>query len=229
MKEIKLTNNEIIYQFRLPLNGANMYVLISEKRALLIDCFRDEYLLKLFVKYGIEEVTVVLTHEHWDHASGVEWLREQFPSCKVLCGENAKENLEDSRKNMSSQYKALITLRDRTRKSEVEKANIHPYEFSPDVLFSNREIYTWENHMFQFYFTPGHTSGSVCILLDEKYIFTGDSLVNGNKPVTRFPTGSQKQYDAITGPFLGSLPGEMKVFPGHGETDELKNIIKYIL
>ena len=88
-----------------------MYGFISGKKALLIDCFRDDELRELFIQNDISDLTVVLTHEHWDHASGVEWVRKLVPHCKIFCGVYAKENLEDSRKNMSGAYKVNITVR----------------------------------------------------------------------------------------------------------------------
>lgn len=225
---IKLPSGEELYRFCLPLNGANMYLLITGTKALLVDCFRDEELRKLLREKEIRDLTVILTHEHWDHASGVEWIREQVSGCRVFCGIAAKENLEDSRKNMSDRYKALITMRDRTRIREVEAADIRPYAFSPDQTMADGKEYVWKDHIFRFFLTPGHTSGSMCILMDEKFLFTGDSLVNGNKTITRFPTGSQEEYERVTIPFLEKQPGELVVFPGHGESDILKNIIGYI-
>ena len=228
LKAIRLSDGEELYRFCLPLNGANMYLLVSGEKALLTDCFRDGELEEMLQKKRIRELTVLLTHEHWDHASGVEWVRGQVPVCRVLCGIHAKENLEDPRKNMSDRYKALITMRDRSRIREVEQADIHAYAFSPDRTMGDGEELAWENHRFRFFLTPGHTGGSVCILMDGAYLFTGDSLVNGNRTITRFPTGSQEEYERITIPFLENQPGERRVFPGHGEPDRLKNIIDYI-
>lgn len=228
MKMIRLSRKEQMYRFCLPLNGANMYMLLSGKKALLIDCFRDEEMRDLLIQKGICDLTIFLTHEHWDHANGVEWIREQIPHCQVVSGIHAKENLQDSRKNISSMYKALITLKDRTRLREIEEANIQPYAFSPDRTMNDGEVYCWENHCFRFFLTPGHTSGSVCILLDEEFLFTGDSLVNGNKTITRFPSGSQEEYERVTIPFLEKQPDDRTIFPGHGDPDILSNIIHYI-
>lgn len=90
------------------------------------------------------------------------------------------------------------------------------------------EEYVWEDYQFRFFLTPGHTSGSICILLDDRFLFTGDSLVNGYKTITRFPTGSQEEYKRVTIPFLESQPENREIFPGHGTPDILSNIIHYI-
>lgn len=228
METIAIFPGRDLYRFCLSLNKANMYVLFSERKALIIDCFYDAELRKLLRKNNIEHLTVLLTHEHWDHASGVEWLKREFSLCNVLCGKHAKESLEDSGKNMSRHYKALLLLHNRERKAEIERADIQPFSFSPDLVLENGEEFEWEKCHFKVYSTPGHTKGSVCFYMDRRYLFTGDSLVNGNKTITRFLSGSREQYESITVPLFESLSADTKIFPGHGAPDCLKNIIRYI-
>lgn len=60
------------------------------------------------------------------------------------------------------------------------------------------------------------------------YLFSGDSLIKGKKVITRLPGGSKKDYQAITLPFLKSLPDDMVVFPGHGEPGTLKELLNEV-
>ena len=71
--------------------------------------------------------------------------------------------------------------------------------------------------------TPGHSPGSICILINDKYIFSGDSLVDGNKVITRLPGGSRKDYNQITKPFLEGLSEDSIIFPGHGQEGCIKD------
>jgi hydroxyacylglutathione hydrolase len=85
--------------------------------------------------------------------------------------------------------------------------------------------------------TPGHTSGSIC-LLGENLIFTGDTLFAGGIGRTDFPGGSMtdmgKSLEKLT-----SLPDYLLIYAGHGETSMigeekrtnpfLKNRSKHIL
>ena len=70
--------------------------------------------------------------------------------------------------------------------------------------------------------TPGHSKGSCCILFDKKCMFSGDTLVTGHETILRLPGGSKKDFAEITMPFLNSLDGELMVYPGHGESQRLK-------
>lgn len=64
--------------------------------------------------------------------------------------------------------------------------------------------------------TPGHTPGSVCLLVEgHPILFTGDTLFPGGPGATQFPGGD---FAAIIESVRGllALPGEVRVLPGHG-------------
>lgn len=63
--------------------------------------------------------------------------------------------------------------------------------------------------------TPGHTPCSISLLLNEKYVFTGDALFVRGCGRTDFQGGSAEDlYHSITMK-LFQLPEETIVFPGH--------------
>ena len=74
--------------------------------------------------------------------------------------------------------------------------------------------------------TPGHSKGSICILVDEKILFSGDTLVTGHETILRLPGGSKKDFAGITLPYLESLDREIMVYPGHGEPQKLAEFMK---
>lgn len=63
--------------------------------------------------------------------------------------------------------------------------------------------------------TPGHTPGSVCLLLDGVAI-TGDTLFPGGPGATRFPYSDFDRIIASITDELFVLPGDTVVLPGHG-------------
>ena len=67
--------------------------------------------------------------------------------------------------------------------------------------------------------TPGHTPGSVC-LLAEDCLFSGDTLFAGSCGRTDFPGGSLEQMRTSLAR-LAAIPGDYRVFPGHGESTTL--------
>jgi hydroxyacylglutathione hydrolase len=63
--------------------------------------------------------------------------------------------------------------------------------------------------------TPGHTADSICILVDDKKLLTGDTLFVGECGRTDMPGGnSHAMFDSLFGKVL-SLSDDVEVYPGH--------------
>ena len=71
--------------------------------------------------------------------------------------------------------------------------------------------------------TPGHSEGSSCYNLFGQMVFTGDSLLQNNAAILRFPESNKEDYYHITRPFLQSLPIDTIIMPGHGDPFMLKD------
>lgn len=67
--------------------------------------------------------------------------------------------------------------------------------------------------------TPGHTPGSVCLVCED-VMFSGDTLFCGSCGRTDLPGGSA-QAMAASLKTLAALPGNYRVYPGHGASTEL--------
>ena len=67
--------------------------------------------------------------------------------------------------------------------------------------------------------TPGHTPGSVCLLC-ENAMFSGDTLFWGSCGRTDFPGGSWREIRKSL-VRLAELPGDYRVYPGHGDATSL--------
>lgn len=202
---------------------SRMYILLENKKALIIDpCVSDEA-LQLLKESGVAEIFVLLTHEHYDHISGVNWLREQFPVVQVMCSSECAAALTNPSKNLSNFWEILFVGKDEETQEYVRNMNIQPYSCDADNTFEGEYEMLWEDHTLFLKETPGHSKGSICILLDGDILFSGDSLVTGYPTITRLPGGSRKDYTEITLPWFRSLDSGIMVYPGHGE----KQILEY--
>lgn len=67
--------------------------------------------------------------------------------------------------------------------------------------------------------TPGHTPGSVCLRCGDA-LFTGDTLFAGSCGRTDFSGGSGSEMCRSLRR-LAQLPGDLAVYPGHGEATTL--------
>jgi glyoxylase-like metal-dependent hydrolase (beta-lactamase superfamily II) len=76
-----------------------------------------------------------------------------------------------------------------------------------------------ENCEFRIIHTPGHTRGAVCFLFERfNALFSGDTIFHCSVGRTDLPGGSQESLmKSIMGKIF-TLPGNMEIFPGHGES-----------
>ena len=72
---------------------------------------------------------------------------------------------------------------------------------------------------FKVMHTPGHTEGSICLLIGD-CIISGDTLFQGSCGRTDFETGDYKEIIKSLKK-LSELKGDYKVFPGHGPSTTL--------
>ena len=76
--------NVLVYRSVYTPVKSNMFTILSGNEAAVFDPNIDENLLLLFKENRIEKVHILLTHGHYDHISGVEWLKDQT-GADVFC------------------------------------------------------------------------------------------------------------------------------------------------
>ncbi len=205
-----------VYRFEMPVIRANMYVLIHGNSALVIDPSVRAEADKFLREAHIKSCTILLTHEHFDHISGVNHLRELFP-CQVVSSQMCAERMADPRKNGAAHFDALFLNRnDRDQEEMAVEIDKH-YSCEADMTYTGHMELRWEDLTLVMRETPGHSLGSQIIEIDHKWYFTGDSFIPGRAVITRLPGGSKKQYDTITRPYLEAIAPGSTIFPGHGK------------
>lgn len=162
----------------------------------------------------------ILTHEHYDHICCVNEINENklFP---VYCGQAAVTALKDPRKNLSHYAEFLLECIPFVDKKV--KIPIKDYSCESDNFLHDGQSIFWQGHELLIKETPGHSKGSICILLDGRHLFSGDSLFKSLETAVRMPGGSSREYREITLKWLESLPLDTMVHPGHLEPFSLKD------
>lgn len=201
----------IINTFIFQLIDSRMYVIIEDDEALVIDPCENTEAFELLKSRKISWVNIILTHEHYDHISGVNAFRKQF-KCNVICSEICGKKITDSRGNLSKYFEVLIAS-----KAKSEMIHIEPFKCYADVTFRNKMQMVWKKHRVSLIETPGHSEGSICIEIDSEYLFTGDSLLKNNTNVTKIIGGNQQVFELTTKPILKSYE-HIYVYPGHGDS-----------
>ena len=199
--EIKAVKHAIIEQKVLGMVSTNTWFLKNkETGALLIIDPADQPLLiqqKITAMEGKPEA-ILLTHGHFDHMMAADAVRSMY-GIPVLALEEEKNLLENPGYNLSGSWAA-------------------PCSLQADRWLKDQEILELAGFAIRVLHTPGHTQGSCCYYLDEEgVLFSGDTLFAGSVGRTDFPTSSTRQMMNSVHMLLEQLPGETKVFSGHGE------------
>jgi hydroxyacylglutathione hydrolase len=180
--------------------GTNCYILCDtiSSQAAVIDPGADAGRIAAAVAdTGCELKYILLTHGHWDHQGAVEALREQTGApVAAFAGEEAL--IADP----------SLCLFDSFGTGRFTPAHIdNAMDDGGTLALGNLEL--------KFIATPGHTSGSCCILCQD-CLFSGDTLFRDDSGRTDLPTGSASDM-LLSLRRLAALPGEYRVFPGHEE------------
>ena len=218
MNKIKLER----YVFE-PLKS-NMYLIIEDCKALMIDPLFSVEICDKLKKNNVKEILVILTHEHFDHISGVTELEAYF-RLYIIAHVKTQERVSNPNNHIASRYAATFIGKSPEILRLVKEQCKNQIVINVDIAIEQEYDYMWGKHSLHIVSTPGHSLGSICIILDNEYLFTGDSLIPGEVVNTRFPGGDIVSYQEITEPFLRSLNKHLLVFPGHGDSMKLGEMI----
>jgi len=150
----------------------------------------------------------LLTHEHYDHISGVLAIQSRGNS-QVICSNQCSTAITNPTLNFSRyliQRDVACAAADRSCEELDWKL-------------------TWNGLEFRFIPTPGHSPGSICIAV-ENVLFSGDSLLHNLKRVTNLPGGDKKAWEKSVALLLDTFDPEALVHPGHGEPFQLKDVAR---
>jgi glyoxylase-like metal-dependent hydrolase (beta-lactamase superfamily II) len=87
---------------------------------------------------------------------------------------------------------------------------------TPEVVLKDGDVITLGSVNLDVLHTPGHTPGSVCFLYG-KYLISGDTIFPGGPGKTSTPSAFEQIVESITSKIF-VLPGDIQVFPGHGDS-----------
>ena len=176
----------------------NCYILSDEtaKVCAVIDPGEQPELIEgEIAKTGCTLAAIYLTHGHFDHCTAVRPLLQNHPDVPVYIHEN------DVVDGAGSEMKF----------GRLGEKNQRYYKEGDVLTLGSLTITVWE--------TPGHSSGSVCLLVGNN-VFVGDTLFYMCCGRTDFEDGSYESILRSLGR-LGKLAGEYFVYPGHDRSTTL--------
>ena len=145
---------------------------------------------------------LINTHGHFDHSYSDDIIRQKY-NIPLAIHINDTEMLSDANKNFSTMVGNPIII---------NKA---------DIIFEKEEIKETSFCKYSVIYTPGHSKGSVCILIDNT-LFAGDTVFKNSIGRTDLYGGN---YDELILSLqkIKKLPKDTIIYPGHGSFTTLKN------
>jgi len=83
------------------------------------------------------------------------------------------------------------------------------------IPVSHGDVIKIGNASLRVLYTPGHSMDSICLVLDNKSIFTGDTLFIGGCGRTDLPGGDPKEMYESLYTIIIKLDDDLVVYPGH--------------
>ena len=196
--------------------NSNMYVISENGRNVLVD--------PCVAEIEIDNVDyILLTHEHYDHISGVNWWREKT-GAKVVASNACTRGCADPRRNFSRYFESFCDIQ--TWLIDYKVPKVEDYVCEVDVTFENSYFIKWEGHELIIRECPGHSLGSCLIFVDDEIVFSGDSIFKNVKTECGFPGGSKKAWLEKGLPLIEELKNNYVVYPGHFDCFDFKDRFK---
>lgn len=156
-----------------------------------------EEILKIVQDRGLKVEAILNTHGHIDHIGA---------NVEVRRGTGAPITVHE--KDVEMLGSALLCG------AEWMGIEFEPHE--EDSRFVPGEVWDTGHFQFQVIHTPGHSPGSVCLILEDAgIVFSGDLVFLDSVGRWDLPGGNETILRESLREFL-KLPDEMQVFPGHG-------------
>ncbi|MEW6556263.1 MAG: MBL fold metallo-hydrolase [Elusimicrobiota bacterium] len=112
---------------------------------------------------------------------------------------------------------------DHTGANEKTKEKLRIETFYPEKEGETKKIGTLK---LKFFFTPGHTQDSICILI-ENHLFSGDTIFASSIGRTDLGGGNLEQLLNSIKTKILVLPKATQIHPGHGLDTTVDNELKF--
>lgn len=206
---------------RLSLGLTNCY-LIKQEGLILVDAGspkKGKNFLKQLKDLSIkpEDVSLILvTHGHCDHIGSLSELKD-LTNCEVAVNLHEKEVLELGLKPMPPAINFAGKILRMQFKICMPFIKLVPA--SVDLVLDDKEFSLESYGIYgKVVYTPGHTLGSISLLLDTGDAFVGDSIVNVIPRIgPRMPALSEDVVALKESWRLIMDKGARQIYPGHGK------------
>ncbi len=205
------------------------FLVYTDKVAMMVDAGHKgmcDHILKALAEVGHSSESlqlIILTHSHYDHAGGAAEIK-QLSGASVLIHESEAENLRKGRTSIpdGTRWKGKFIAWTGRRFAKIIM-RLSPLE--PDILVGEKLDLSGYGIPGYILHTPGHTSGSLSVILENGAALVGDNML-GIAGKEHFPPFADDQDEVLKSWKKLIETGSQVFYPGHGSEVRVEEIKK---
>ena len=182
----------------------NCYIVydVNLKKAIIVDPGEQaQKVINKIETLNLQPELLINTHGHFDHIFSDDIIREKY-NIPLAIFKDDVEMLSDSNSNLSQYMDNPITIK------------------QADIIFDKEEVKETSFCKYKVIHTPGHSKGSICILIDD-ILFSGDTVFKYSIGRTDLLGGNYNEFMQSLEK-IKKLPKNIIIYPGHGPVTTLK-------
>jgi hydroxyacylglutathione hydrolase len=200
--------------------NANMYFIRQAVGWILVDAGKSKYrrrLMRFMNRNGIHPCDIkliLITHVHYDHVGNLHWLKSVTRG-KIMVHKSEVDNLcngtmDDLKASNLFAQLALFLLRLFPRYAKFKSVQ-------PDIIHRNDMDLSDLGLYGRIVHTPGHSKGSLSLILPDNSAFVGDLCFNLTLSSGVFPVFYQDKKQVFSSWNKLNELGATCFYPGHGK------------
>lgn len=205
---------------RIKTGNVNSYLIGTEQGFLLIDTGNPGSFGKFHKAFEEKQVDftdllcIILTHTHYDHTGNAKEIRLRSQAPLIVHegeAENAKTGFTPLPKGTTTIGKIMMKIAGGLK----GKRAGYP-SFTPDITVTDEYDLGQFGIAGRILVTPGHTKGSLSVLLEDEACFVGDSMFNFTGKSFYPPFANDEATLRTTWDYFTDIPCAV-YYPGHGK------------